>query len=48
MVAAPVKVEARRLARALRHARWLTLDYAAQNGLMLRGDDQFIFGVAGR
>ena len=44
----PIRVDARRLAKGLAHATELVFDYAEQNILVLRGPDEFIFGITGR
>lgn len=44
----PVRLEARRLARALAAATELVFDYAKQHVLILRGPNEFLFGVSGR
>ena len=43
-----IRVEARRLARALAHADYLVLDYAEHNMLVLRGSHEFVFVIQGR
>lgn len=44
----PIRIETRRLARALAHADELVFDYAAQNTLVLRGPNEFLFGIMGQ
>jgi hypothetical protein len=44
----PVRIEARRIMRALEDASHLVFDYAKQNILILRGDNEFIFAIYGR
>jgi hypothetical protein len=44
----PIRIEARRLAKALAHATVLVFDYVEQNVLVLRGPEEFIFAITGR
>jgi hypothetical protein len=44
----PVRIEARRLARALTYTSHLVFDYAEQNILVLRGPGEFVFVISGR
>ena len=43
----PIRIEARRLATALNDASHLVFDHAADNILVLRGESEFIFAIAG-
>jgi hypothetical protein len=43
-----IRLEASRLAKALAHADELVFDYAAQNVLLLRGDNEFTYAITGR
>lgn len=44
----PVKLEAFRMAKALRHAEHLVFDYASQNILIMRGPNEFVFALSGK
>lgn len=44
----PIRILARQMAKALAHATELVFDYADQNILVLRGPNEFVFGITGK
>jgi hypothetical protein len=48
LTADPVRVEVRRLAKALKDADRLVFDYTDKNILVLRGENEFIFAIYGQ